>query len=216
MDRIKQPAPVNIFNIDDPPKFQTQLANGQLEKQFATVTLYFDIEDNLFAEHFVVKKLTGSIIGLRFMRHNSVIIDITHGLIHFLHLTVGVKAAASKQSAEPQSVLTGDTQTIPFLTMEAITASADHPPEWNTTGTVTPQENFTKNASLLISHSMSTINKKNVAVRVTNTTQSLHMIKRNTQIAEFNAVYPDQSKFFKPVDTTILSMLPLVDPDLTA
>ena len=37
-DRIKQQAPTNILKIDDPPKFQIQVANGQLEKATATAT----------------------------------------------------------------------------------------------------------------------------------------------------------------------------------
>ena len=81
---IKQRAPKNILKIDDPPSFQIQVANGQLEKPLSTATLKFEIGDNSFAEHFVVmKKLTGPITGLHFMRNNSVVIDTTHGLIHF-------------------------------------------------------------------------------------------------------------------------------------
>ena len=89
---IKQKATNNILKIVDPPNFQIQVANGQLEKPLATATLKFEIGDNSFAERFVVmKKLTGSIVGLHFMRNNSVVIDTTHGLIHFPHLTMQVK-----------------------------------------------------------------------------------------------------------------------------
>ena len=85
LDRIKQQAPSIILKIIDPPYFQIQVANGQLEKPMATTTLEFDVGDHIFAEHFVVmKNLTEPIIGLHFMRHNSVVIDTTHGLFHFL------------------------------------------------------------------------------------------------------------------------------------
>ena len=56
LDRIKQQSPSNILKIDDPPNFQIQVANGQLEKPTATATLNFDIGDQIFAEHFVVMK----------------------------------------------------------------------------------------------------------------------------------------------------------------
>ena len=46
LDRIKQQAPSNILKIDDPPNFQIQVANGQLEKPIATTTLKFDIGDH--------------------------------------------------------------------------------------------------------------------------------------------------------------------------
>ena len=75
-------------------------------------------------------------------------------------------------------------------------------------------EKFTETASLIISHSMSTIIDRKIAVRVTNTTESPYTINKNTQIAEFSVVTPEQSKFIKPVDMAILSMLPEGDPDL--
>ena len=60
LETIEQKAPNNILKIGDPPNFQTQMANGQLEKPLSTATLKFEIGDNSFAEYFVVmKKLTG-------------------------------------------------------------------------------------------------------------------------------------------------------------
>ena len=116
MDRIKQQAPSNILKIDDPPNFQIQVADGQLEKPIVTTTLKFDIGDYTFAEVSVVmKNLTGPFLGLHFMRHNSVVIDTTHGLIHFPHMTMQVKSASSKTSANPQTVLIHDSITIPQM-----------------------------------------------------------------------------------------------------
>ena len=215
LERIKQQSPSDILKIDDPPNFQIKVAYGQLEKPTANATLKFDIGVHIFAENLVVmKNLTGPIIGLHFMRHNCVVIDTTHGLIHFPHLTMQVKSALSQTSAKPQVVLIHDNITIPQMTTKTITAFVDHVSEWNTTGTVTPVEKFTENANLIISHSMSTITDRKTAVRVTNTTEAPHTINKNTQIAEFSVVTPEQSKFIKPVDMAILSMIPEGDPDL--
>ena len=215
LDRIKQQAPSKILKIDDPPNFKIQVANSQLERPTATATLKFDIGDHIFAEHFVLlNNLTGPIIGLHFMRHNSVVIDTTHGLIHFPHLTVQVKSALTQTSAKPQASLIHDSITIPQMTTKTITAFVDHVSEWNTTGTVTPVEKFTETASLIISHSMSTISDRKIAVRVTNTTESPYTINMNTQIAELSVVTPEQCKFIKPVDMAILTMIPEGDPDL--
>ena len=198
LDRIKQQSPSNILKIDDPPNFQIQVANGQLEKPTATATLKFDIGDHIFAEHFVVmKNLTGPVIGLDFMRHNSVVIDTSHGLIHFPHLTMQVQSALSQTSSKPQTVLIHDNITLPQMTTKTITAFADNVSEWNTIGTVTPVEKFTENASLIKSDSMSTITHRKKAVKVTNTTESPYTINKNTQIAEFSVVNPEQSKFIK-------------------
>ena len=215
LDRIKQQAPCNILKFDEPPNFQIQVANGQLQKPIAAVTLKFDIRDHIFAEHFVVmKNLTGRIIGLHFMRHNSVVIDTTHGLIHFPNLTMQVKSALSQTSAKPQAVLMHDSITIPQMITKTITALVDHLSEWNTTGTVTPVEKFTETAILIISHSMSTIIDRNIAVRVRNTTESSFTINKNTQFSEFSVVTPEQSKFIEPADTAFLSMIPEEDRDL--
>ena len=148
LDRIKQQAPGNIFKIDDPPNFHIQVANGQLEKSISTATLKFDIGDNTFAEHFVVmKNLTRPIIGLHFMRHNSVVIDTTYGLIHFPHLPMRAKIAAIETTAKPQPVLIQDNTTVPPMTTKTITAFVDHSSKWHTTGTVTPVGKFTEAAS---------------------------------------------------------------------
>ena len=217
MDTIKQKAPNNFLKIDEPPNFQIQVANIQLEKPLATSTLKFEIGDNSFVEHFVVmKKLTGPIIGLHFMRNNCVVIDTTHGPIHFPHLTMQIKTASSQTTTKPQPVITDEALTMPPTTTKKITAFIDHPSKWITTGTVTPLEKLTETASLLISHSMSTIIDKRIAVRVTNTRKLPYLIKKHTQIAEFSVVTPEQSKHIKPVDMAILSMIPQGDPDLTA
>ena len=152
-----------------------------------------------------------ALIGLHFMRHNSVVIDTTHVLIHFPHLT----SIAIQTSAKLQLVLIQDNTTVQTMTTKTIIAFVDHPLEWHTTGTVTPVVKFTEAASPLKSHSISTITDKKTAARITNTTESPYLIKKNTQIAEFSVVTPEQSKFIKPVDTVILSMIPEGDPYLT-
>ena len=217
LETIEQKAPNNFLKIDDPPNFQIQVANGQLEKLLSTATLKFEIGDNSFAEQFIVmKKSTGPTIGLHFMRNNSVVIDTTHGLIHFPHLTMQVKTTSSETTTKPQPVITNEALTIPPTTTKTITAFIDHPSKRNTTGTVTPLEKFTETASLLISHSMSTIIDEKIAVRVTDTTELPYHIKKPTQIAEFSVVTPEQSKHIKPVDMAILSKIPQGDPDLSA
>ena len=217
LDRIKQQAPANVFKINDSPNFQIQVAIGQSEKPIATPSVKVDNGDNTFAQHFVVvkKNLTGPLIGLHFVRHNNVVIDNTHGLIHFPQLTMQAKKAAIEPRTKPQPVHIKDNTTVPPMTTKTIAAFVDHPSELHTTSTVTPVGKFTKAASLLISDSISTIIDKKIAVRITNTTESPYLVKNNTQTAEFSVATPEQSKFIKPVDTPILSMLPKADPDLT-
>ena len=161
-----------------------------------------------------MKKVTGSIIGIHFMRNNSVVLDTTDGLIHFPHL-MRVKTASNQNKFKTPLILTENALTIPPRTTETLTAFVDHSSEENTAYPMMSMDKFTETASLLISHSMSTINDKRVAVRVTNTTESVFPIRKNTQIAEFSEVTPEQSKYIKPVDMAILSMIPPDDLDLT-
>ena len=81
---------------------------------------------------------------------------------------------------------------------------------------MTPLEKFTETASLLISHSMSTMFDKTKAFKVTDTTELPYLIKKHTQIADFSVVTPKQSEHVKPVDMAILSMIPQGDLHLTA
>ena len=106
------------------------------------------------------------------MRNNSVVIDTTHGLIHFPHLNMQVKRGSSETTTKQQPVIVDDTLTIPQTTTKTITAFVDHPSKWNTTWTVTPMQNFTETAILLISLSISTKFDKRKVVRVTNMTES--------------------------------------------
>ena len=161
-----------------------------------------------------MKNLTGPTVGLHFMGYNSVVIDTTHGLIHFPHLTMQTKYGAIKTSAKPHPVFIHDNTKIPQMTTKTITASGDHLSEWNTTGTVTPVEKLKKTTSLIISHSISTIIDKKITVRVTSTTESLYTINKNTQIAVFSVVLPEKCTFIKTVDTENFSMIPEADPDL--
>ena len=148
------------------------------------------------------------------MKHNSVVIDTTRGLVHFPHLTMRAKSALSGMSAEPQVVLFQESTTVPPMTKKTIRAIVDHLSEWNATGIVTSVEQFTETASLIISHSISTIFDRKIAVGVTITTESPYTVNKNTRIADSSVVTLDQSKFIETVDTVILSMIPEGDPVL--
>ena len=87
------------------------------------------------------------------------------------------------------------------MTMKTITAFVDYPSDWNERGTVTPLGKIMEAANLLNSQSMSTVIDKKVAFRVRNQTKSSSTIRKNTQLAEFSVVSPEQSKFIKPVNT---------------
>ena len=70
------------------------------------------------------------------MRHNSVVIDTTHDLIHFPHLTMQANITAIEISAKTQPVFIQDITAVPPMTTKMFTAFVDHTSEWHTAGTL--------------------------------------------------------------------------------
>ena len=89
------------------------------------------------------------------MRHNSIVIDTTHGVIYFPHMTMPAKNVAIETIVKPQHILIDDNTTIPQMSTKTTTAFVDHPSQWYTLGTVTPVGKFAEAASLVILHSIS-------------------------------------------------------------
>ena len=154
-----------------------------------------------------MKKLTRPIFGLHFMSNNSVVIDTTHGLLQFPHMTMQFQNASTEKTAKHQLAITDDALMKPLRTTKTVTAFVKHPSEWNITRTVTPLDKFTETASLLNSHSITTSIEKRRAVSVILTMESPYLIEKNTQIAEFSIVTPEQSKYNKPVNKPSFSMI---------
>ena len=105
--------------------------------------------------------------------------------------------------------------TIQPMTTKTINAHANHASPFKTTGNITPVEQHSETATLLISHSMSTITGQRSSNKSDKHRRNTYTLKKNTQVADFTVLTPEQSKFIKPVDTAILQMLPSDDPDLT-
>ena len=118
-------------------------------------------------------------------------------------------------SLKPQVVVTDGALSKPLTTTKTIAAFLDDPADWKITGIVTPLEKFSETDSLLISHSMSPIIVRKVAVRAINTTEPPYTIRMRSQIAELSVVTPEQSKFIRPVDKAIPCMIMEGEPDLT-
>ena len=72
-----------------------------------------------------MKKTTGPIFELHFMRNNKLVIDKTQGLIHYPHLRMQVKTASSETTTKPEPVITDDALTIPPTTTKTIKALVD-------------------------------------------------------------------------------------------
>ena len=216
LDRIKQQAPANIFKTVGPPVFQIHVANAQIEKPISTATPNFDIEDNTFAEHFVLMRNLKR-VHFRIALYETQQCGLWHQTLS--HPSPTPHRASQKCCNWKKR----QTPTCPYPGQHNSTADDNKnsysicwPPIgmqqhvlWHTT------VKFTEAKSLLNFHSIATRVDWKTAVRITNTTESLNLNKKNTQIAEFSVVTPEQSKFIRPLDTAFLSITAEGDPDLT-
>ena len=101
------------------------------------------------------------------------------------------------------------------MTTRAIKTCATHLPLFNTTRIITPLDYKTELSKQLILHYMSRVANNEVAIRVRKASEFPYTLERNTQVAYLAVLTPEQSKYLKPWDTTILQMMQNDDPDLT-
>ena len=113
------------------------------------------------------------------------VFDNKHDLVDFPHLTKQIKSATSKRNAKPQSLFPDGSPTKTTKTTKTVTAFVDHPLKWHTTVSVTPTDKFTQTVSVLVSHSVVSINDNCAAVRVSNTTASPYTFKKNKVLPSF-------------------------------
>ena len=92
------------------------------------------------------------------MINSSVVIEKTHGVMHFSHLIMQVTNAASETTVNSHTVVTDEALTELPLTTKTITWFVGQPSQWNTTGTVILLKILPETASPLILYSKS---KKN-------------------------------------------------------
>ena len=207
-NKILQMSPKDIVKELEPPPFKLQVANGDIETPTKTIILQFEIGDWNFKETFIVaKRLTGPILGLTFLKNNSAILDVSQGLLHFPHLTYSIETDEYTRNRKLYKVQIKNPLTIPPETTQTITGSTDIPSNVDTTGVINPATNHCSGDPLVVASSISTASNRKIDIRVTNTTPTPYTIKRNTTIAEFKILSPEEAKELKPLNTAALKVL---------
>ena len=80
---------VNEYHL---PKFQTLVANGQLEAPIAIVELQINVGNFTLRENFLVmKNLTSPLIFLSFLQRNNTILDMRQGILKFPFFSMQLK-----------------------------------------------------------------------------------------------------------------------------
>ena len=99
--KIHQMSSKDIVKEMEPPPFKLQVANGDIEAPVKTILLQFEHGDWNFKETFIVAQrltVTEPILGLTFLKNNSAILDVSQGLLHFLHLTYSIATDENTES----------------------------------------------------------------------------------------------------------------------
>ena len=149
------------------------------------------------------------------MRKNSVVINTTHGLVHFPYLTLQVKTASSKTIAGPQLVLNDKALTIPPRTakIHSICWSSLRMEHNRHSDTIVEKYKISKSADFPVNvdnnwRKNSSHGNQNNKITISN--QKAHTVCRVLRS------HTRQSKYIKPLDEAILSVIPEGDPYLTA
>ena len=80
-------------------------------------------------------------------------------------------------------------------------------------GVINPATNHCSGDPLVVASSISTASNQKIDVRVTNTTPTPYTIKKNTRVAEFKIMSPEEPKELKPLNTAALKVLPEDDSE---
>ena len=207
-NKILQMSPKDIVKEMEPPPFKLQVANGDIEAPTKTIILQFEMGDWNFKETFIVaKRLTGPILGLTFLKNNSAILDVSQGLLHFPHLTYSIETDEYTRNRKMYKVQVKNPITIPPEATQTITAYTDITSTIGTTGVINPATNHCSGDPLVVASSISTASNRKIEVRVTNTTPTPYTIKKNTTVAEFKIMSPEEAKELKPLNTAALKVL---------
>ena len=206
--KIHQMSPKDIVIEMEPPPSKLQVANGDIEAPTKTILLQFEDGDWNFKETFIVaQRLTGPILGLTFLKNNSAILDMSQGLLHFPHLTYSIATDENTRNRKLYRHHTKSPITIPPETTQTISVHTNVSSNMDTTGVINPAINHCSGNTLVMASSISTAVDRKLDIRVTNTTHAPYTITKNTTVAEFKIMSPEEVKEWKPMNTAALKVL---------
>ena len=77
----------------------------------------------------------------------------------------------------------------------------------NTTGIINPTEPYSGEHQLVVASSLSTVTNSKIEIRVTNTSPNPFTLKKNTNLAEFTILSPQEAKQLHPLNSAALKVL---------
>ena len=131
---------------------------------------------------------------------------MSQSLLHFAHLTYSFATDENTRNRKLYRVQTKNSITIPPEKTQTITVHTDVSSNVDTTGVINPAITQCTGNTLVVTSSNSTTNRK-LDVRATNTAHTPYTIKKNTTIADFKIMSPEEAKELEPLNTAALKVL---------
>ena len=208
LNKIKLLAPEAITDTGPAPNFQIMVANGQLETPIGTVCLTFEVADFMFKENFIIMKvLPNPLIGLCFLKKNNAIFDIRQGVLTFPHLSMQIKPEHNLQIRQSTPLLAGATYTLQPGETLLIAIRMPHLIDHDATGIVTPSTHLEDHDTLFLVFFLCTVNNNAVGYQICNFSELPYTIKTDTHLADFRVLSPEQLKFIKPINPSMLTFI---------
>ena len=184
------------------------VANGQLETQIGTVCLTFEVADFMFKENFIVMKvLPKPLIGLCFLKRNNAIFDTRQGILTFPHLSLQLKPEHNLPTRQSTPLLAEATYTLQPSETMLIASRMPHLIDHDATGIVTPSTHLEDLDTLFLVSSLCTVNNNAVRYQICNFSELPYTITTDTHLADFRVLTPEQLKYIKPINPSMLTFI---------
>ena len=201
--KIRLLAPHTILNEGPPPEFRIMAANGQLEAPFATVELQFEVGDITFKEKFIVMtNLTSPSIGLVFLQRNSTIHDMRQGILNFPFFSMQLKNEDRTYPNVIEPILNPVETTLQPGKRTTIWVKSQIYTDNEATGMFQPSPLLENDEDLLICPALSSTQNNKHMIQINFFLDHPYTLKKETHIANFSILTPEQTKHIRPVNPT--------------
>ena len=200
--------PHTILNEGPPPEFQIMVANGQLEAPIATVEMQFEVGDIRFREKFIVMtSLTSPLIGLLFLQRNRTILDTREGIVNFPFFSMQLKNEDQTYPNVIEPILNPVETILPPGKRTTLWVKSQIYTDDEKTGLIQPSPLLKNDEDLLICPVISSTQNNKHMVQTSNFLDHPHTLKKETHIANFSILTPEQTKHIRPVNPTSVKHL---------
>ena len=162
----------------------------------------------MFKENFIVMKASPNpLIGLCFLKRNNAVFDIRQGILTFPHLSMQLKPEHNLPTRQSTPLLAEATYTLQPGETKLIASKMPHLINHDATGIVTPSTHLEDHDTLFLVSSLCTVNNNAVGYQICNFSELPYTITTDTHLADFRVLTPEQLKYIKPINPSMLTFI---------